>query len=93
MSEPAGHIRVLIADDHELVRRGLVQVIRESHPEWEVVGEAANGTEAIALGKTLRPDVAILDLSMPQANGLEVTESLLWNEIRFGGRGQNYIHP
>ena len=77
MSEPAGHIRVLIADDHELVRRGLVRVIRQSHPEWEVVGEAANGTEAIALGKTLRPDVAILDLSMPQANGLEVTESLL----------------
>ncbi len=69
-------IRILLADDHELVRQGLVRVIGQSHPEWQVVGQASNGVDAIALAEMLKPDVAIVDLSMPGATGLEVTERL-----------------
>ena len=68
--------RILIADDHELVRKGLISVLQEAHPEWEIVAEASNGQEAIDLGESLRPGVAILDLSMPLQNGLAVTERL-----------------
>jgi DNA-binding NarL/FixJ family response regulator len=70
-------VRILIADDHELVRKGLTEVLMKAHPQWEIVGEACNGKEAIELGSTLRPDVAILDLAMPEANGLEVTTRLV----------------
>jgi DNA-binding NarL/FixJ family response regulator len=74
---PGGsQIRILVADDHELVREGLISVLRQAHPEWEIVGEAANGEEAIRLADALRPNVAILDLSMPEPNGLKVTEHL-----------------
>jgi two-component system response regulator NreC len=69
-------VRILVADDHQLVREGLIKVLREAHPEWEIVGEAADGQRAIELGEALRPDVAILDLSMPESNGLEVTTRL-----------------
>jgi DNA-binding NarL/FixJ family response regulator len=69
-------IRILIADDHELVRRGLISILQKAHPEWRIVGEAANGQEAIEMGIALLPQVAILDLSMPLQNGLRVTEQL-----------------
>ncbi len=72
-----GAVRILIADDHELVRRGLVSVISASHPEWQVAGEAATGLAAINKGLAERPDVAILDLSMPDASGLQVAEKLI----------------
>ena len=67
---------ILIADDHELVRRGLVSIITRSHPEWKVVAEVANGADAIKEGGLLKPDVAILDLSMPEKSGLEAAQSL-----------------
>ena len=70
-------VEILIADDHELVRRGLIRILTESHPEWKVVAEAATGTAAIELGTDRRPDVAILDLSMPDLSGLQVAERLL----------------
>jgi|SRR5579863_9162588 len=69
-------VRILVADDHELVRTGLVSILARSHPEWQVVGEAATGTAAIELGTALRPDLAILDLSMPGLGGLEVAKQL-----------------
>jgi DNA-binding NarL/FixJ family response regulator len=69
-------VRILIADDHELVRRGLISILQEAHPEWRIAGEASNGQEAIDLGVELQPQVAILDLSMPLQNGLRVTEHL-----------------
>jgi two-component system, NarL family, response regulator NreC len=69
-------VRILIADDHELVRRGLVSILAQSHPEWQVVGDAATGTAAVELGTVLRPDLAILDLSMPDLSGLEVAKQL-----------------
>jgi DNA-binding NarL/FixJ family response regulator len=70
-------VEILIADDHELVRRGLISILTQSHPEWTVVAEAPTGNAAIELGTALRPDVAILDLSMPDLSGLQVAERLL----------------
>jgi DNA-binding NarL/FixJ family response regulator len=69
-------VEILIADDHELVRRGLISILTESHPEWKIVAEAPTGAAAIELGTALRPDVAILDLSMPDFSGLQVAERL-----------------
>ena len=68
-------IRILLADDHEIVRRGLGALLG-TRPDWQVCGEAANGREAVALAVKLRPNVAILDLSMPELNGLEATRQI-----------------
>ncbi|HWF09232.1 MAG TPA: response regulator transcription factor [Bryobacteraceae bacterium] len=70
-------VDILIADDHELVRLGLVRILHESHPEWRIVGEAANGQTAVELGISTRPQIAILDLLMPDLTGLEVARRLL----------------
>lgn len=69
-------LRILVVDDHEVVRRGLKAVL-EGHPGWQVVGEAASGREAIEKAGTLKPQVVILDMSMPGLNGLEATRSIL----------------
>src|ERR1700722_16384276 len=71
-----GPARILIADDHELVRKGLISILGKSHPEWIIVGDVGTGTAAIELGVAARPDLAILDLIMPEAGGLEVAERL-----------------
>ena len=65
-----GCMEILIADDHELFRRGL-RMFLESRPDWHVCGEAADGKEAVAKAKQLKPDVVLLDVSMPKMNGLE----------------------
>jgi DNA-binding NarL/FixJ family response regulator len=67
--------RILIADDHEMVRRGLRDVL-EGHPDWTICGEAVTGLEAVAKTRDLRPDVVVLDFSMPELNGLEVTRQI-----------------
>src|SRR6201999_1448835 len=64
----SGHI--LIVDDHEIVRRGL-RTLLSSRPEWKICGEAVDGLDGIEQAKTLRPDVVIMDISMPRMNGLE----------------------
>jgi len=64
--------RVLVVDDHAVIRRG-VQGILRPHPEWELCGEAENGQEAVKLAEALKPDVIIMDVSMPVLNGLEAT--------------------
>jgi DNA-binding NarL/FixJ family response regulator len=69
-------IRILIADDHELVRQGVRHTL-QTVPEWEIVGEAANGREAVELSERLQPDVAVLDLSMPELNGLEAIRRIV----------------
>lgn len=68
-------LRVLIADDHELIRRGVRDVV-ESHPGWEVCGEASDGQEALELALKEQPDVMVLDVSLPTMNGLGVTRRL-----------------
>lgn len=69
-------ITVLIADDHELVRAGLKRVIEESG-DMRVVGEASGGKQALAAYGALRPDVVIMDISMPGMDGLETVEKML----------------
>ena len=68
--------RILIADDHEIVRRG-VRAVLEQHPGWEVCGEAENGREAVEFAKTLKPDLVLLDIGMPNLNGLGAARQIL----------------
>ena len=68
----AHRTRVLIVDDHQMVREGLRYLLTRA-PDLDVVGEAANGREAVALANTLSPDVVLMDLSMPIMNGAEAT--------------------
>jgi DNA-binding NarL/FixJ family response regulator len=69
-------LRVVIVDDHAVVRRG-VRALLESQPGWEVTGEAATGREAVDLAKRLQPDVVVMDVSLPELNGLEATRQIL----------------
>lgn len=72
MSKP---IRVLVADDHMIVRTGIRHVL-ESESDFVVIGEAGSGSEAILLAAELRPDIVVLDISMPDQSGLEVAARL-----------------
>ena len=65
-------LRILLVDDHELVRRGLRGLLN-SRRRWRVVGEAADGFEAIEKARKLKPDIVVLDVDMPRLNGLEAT--------------------
>lgn len=69
-------LRILVADDHEIVRHGLVALI-ESQQGWEVCAQVDNGQLAVDRAEELRPDVAILDISMPILSGLEATRQIL----------------
>jgi DNA-binding NarL/FixJ family response regulator len=69
-------LRILVVDDHAVVRRG-VRSLLESHPDWEVCGEATNGRDAVEQSRRLRPDVVVMDLSLPELNGLDATRQIL----------------
>jgi len=69
-------LRILLADDHTVVRQGLRKVLEES-PDWEVVAEAGDGREAVRHAEELKPDVAIIDITMPLLNGIEATRQIL----------------
>jgi two-component system NarL family response regulator len=73
---PKPRIRVLIADDHGVVREGLVSMIRRNRADMTMVGEASNGREAVELWKQERPDVTLLDLRMPELDGVEVIKEI-----------------
>ncbi len=68
-------VRILLADDHDVVRRGLKALLQE-HSGWEICGEALTGREAVELAGQMQPDVAIVDLMMPDLNGLETTRQI-----------------
>jgi DNA-binding NarL/FixJ family response regulator len=67
--------KILIADDHEMVRQGLRRVIIDAG-SWDIIGEAVDGREAVELAKRTRPDVVVIDYSMPNLNGLEATRQI-----------------
>jgi DNA-binding NarL/FixJ family response regulator len=69
-------LRVLVAEDHPLFRKGMISLL-SSVPEFEVVGEAATGEEAVARAAQLQPDVILMDLQMPEVNGIEATRRIL----------------
>ncbi len=73
--EGAVSIRLLIADDHALVRSGLRSML-EREPGIEIVGEARNGREAVELCRSLRPDLVLMDVRMPEMDGLEATRTI-----------------
>jgi DNA-binding NarL/FixJ family response regulator len=69
-------LRILVAEDHPLFRKGMISLLT-SVPEFEVVGEAATGEEAVVRATQLQPDVILMDLQMPQVNGIEATRRIL----------------
>jgi DNA-binding NarL/FixJ family response regulator len=74
MSNPI--VTILLADDHTIVRQGL-KLILSAHADLQVVGEAANGREAVELAAKLRPDIVLLDVQMPELNGMEATRKMV----------------
>lgn len=73
-------IRVLIADDQDIVRAGLTMIL-EAQSDIDVVGEAANGREAVTLARELRPDVCLFDIRMPQMDGIEATRQIAGSDV------------
>jgi DNA-binding NarL/FixJ family response regulator len=69
-------LRILVAEDHPLFRKGMISLL-SSVPEFEVIGEAATGEEAVVRAAQLQPDVILMDLQMPQVNGIEATRRIL----------------
>lgn len=69
-------VRILIVDDHEVVRQG-IRTILKSRPEWEIVGEAVNGNDAVEQAKNLDPDLIVMDITMPEKSGIEATREIV----------------
>ena len=68
-------LRILLADDHKVVRQG-TRALLSTFPEWKIVGEADNGRDAVSLTSELKPDIVILDIGMPELNGLDATRQI-----------------
>ena len=77
-------LQILVVDDHAVVRRG-VRALLESHDGWEVCGEATTGRDAVEQNRRLRPDVIVMDLSLPELNGLDARgNELVDQRLKFG---------
>jgi two-component system, NarL family, response regulator NreC len=76
-----GQIRILLADDHTIIRSGL-RLLLEQQPDFKVVAEAADGREAVELVSRHHPEIAVLDIGMPQLNGIEATQQIVSREPR-----------
>ncbi|HEU0040678.1 MAG TPA: response regulator transcription factor, partial [Verrucomicrobiae bacterium] len=68
-------VRILLADDHELLRQGLRTLI-DDQSGWQVCGEATTGREAVAKARELKPDIVVMDFTMPELNGMEATRQI-----------------
>jgi len=68
-------MKILVADDHDIIRRGLKHLLT-SKPGWEVCGEAKTGREAVALAEQLKPEIVVMDIGMPELNGLEAARRI-----------------
>jgi DNA-binding NarL/FixJ family response regulator len=68
--------RILIADDHEIVREGMISLLAKSRPDWQIRAEATNGEKAIHAIRQLHPDLVVMDITMPGMNGLEASSRL-----------------
>lgn len=68
--------RILIADDHDVVRHGIRSILTKAGRGWEICGEATNGQEALDFASSLKPDLIVLDITMPLLNGIEVAERI-----------------
>jgi DNA-binding NarL/FixJ family response regulator len=69
-------VRILLADDHEIVLEGIRTILVRAGHDWEICGEARDGKEAIAMARTLKPDVIVLDVTMPTMSGLEAAKQI-----------------
>jgi DNA-binding NarL/FixJ family response regulator len=76
IGEKMNRFRILIADDHEIVRQGIRSLL-DTHPDWEVCGEAQDGREAVERSNALKPDLVLLDVGMPALNGLDAARQIL----------------
>lgn len=74
-------VSVLIADDHEIVRQG-IRTIVESRSDFSVCGEASDGRQAVQMAATLRPEIVVIDIGMPELNGLDATRQIVQNDPR-----------
>ena len=74
-------VRILVADDHDIVREGVISILRQ-RPDWEVIGEAENGEQALSGTRQLQPDLTILDIGMPLLDGLSTAQKI--KELRLG---------
>src|SRR5262244_4185862 len=83
---PGGWVnpRILIADEHEIVLEGIRTLLARARREWEICGEARNGEEAVELVRRLRPDVIVLDITMPRVSGLQAATQIA--KLNLGGR-------
>ena len=70
------HINIILADDHKMVREGLKSII-EKQPDMKIIAEASNGVSAISLSKQYNPDVVVMDISMPDINGIDATKKII----------------